>query len=323
MKPAVIWAHDFDEGRPLACCDDAVTAMPERGQLRWIHLNLADQRSRDWIAAASPLPDGVRELLLDADKHQRSLVDGDCVGLVLHDIEREFDRVDAERVGALRIAIGPALVITARQHPLRSGDLLRDRIERRVASVQTPADAMEEIISAIIETISSITADQARELESFEDELLADNIHPDQRRLVRIRRRAVQFHRMVAGMQAAFRRLEIDGDLADALLPTVESVAQRLGSLDGDIAAIQGQLRMLREEADLQATQRTNQNLYVLSVLSALFLPATLVTGFFGMNTGGLPFAHGWGGTAEATVVAGCASLAVYGLLRLLGLTRQ
>jgi len=45
--------------------------------------------------------------------------------------------------------------------------------------------------------------------------------------------------------------------------------------------------------AILQAAQRTNRNLYFLSILTALLMPATLVTGFFGMNTGGLPFAHG------------------------------
>ncbi len=60
-------------------------------------------------------------------------------------------------------------------------------------------------------------------------------------------------------------------------------------------------MRLLREELDLQAVQRTNQNLYVLSVMTALLLPATLVTGLFGMNTGGLPWAHTPFGTAAAT----------------------
>ena len=51
---------------------------------------------------------------------------------------------------------------------------------------------------------------------------------------------------------------------------------------------MQGQLRQLRDEIDLQQEQRTNQNLYLLSVITALLLPPTLVTGFLGMNTGGL-----------------------------------
>ena len=55
-------------------------------------------------------------------------------------------------------------------------------------------------------------------------------------------------------------------------------------------------LRLLRDELDLQATQQTNENIYFLSILSALLLPATLVTGIFGMNTGGLLWTnHPWG----------------------------
>lgn len=323
MKPSVIWAHDFENGKPLKCSGNDVVPGPERGQLRWIHLNLADQRTRDWIQTISPLPEGVRDLLLDAERHQRALVEDGCVGLVLHDIERDFDRLDAERVGALRVAVGHDIIVTARHHPLRSGDLLRLKIERMGAEVRDAADAVGLIVGAIVETIGAVTGEQARELEAFEDDLLDEKIHPDQRRLVRIRRRAVQFHRMIVGMQAVFARLERDEELPEALLPAVEDVTQQLGGLDRDIDAIQGQLRMLRDEADLQATQRTNQNIYVLSILTALFLPATLVTGFFGMNTGGLPFAQHWMGTGMATVVAVASSLAVYGLLRMLGLTRR
>ena len=43
--------------------------------------------------------------------------------------------------------------------------------------------------------------------------------------------------------------------------------------------------------------ERMNRNMYWLTILSAIFLPLTLVTGFFGMNTGGLPFTDDPAGT--------------------------
>ena len=36
--------------------------------------------------------------------------------------------------------------------------------------------------------------------------------------------------------------------------------------------------------------EKMNKNVYYLTLLSGIFLPLTLLTGFFGMNTGGLPF---------------------------------
>ena len=66
----------------------------------------------------------------------------------------------------------------------------------------------------------------------------------------------------------------------------------------------------------MQAAQKANQNQYFLSVISALLLPATLVTGFFGMNTGGLPFAHTEAGTFVAAMAAIASSAATWLLLR-------
>ncbi len=47
--------------------------------------------------------------------------------------------------------------------------------------------------------------------------------------------------------------------------------------------------RLLQEEVSERIAEATNRQLYVLSVLSALFLPPTFVTGLFGMNVKGLP----------------------------------
>jgi zinc transporter len=52
-------------------------------------------------------------------------------------------------------------------------------------------------------------------------------------------------------------------------------------------------------------------------------MPATLVTGFFGMNTGGMPLEGEGGGTLVATIVAVLCSLATWLLLRTLGLIRR
>ena len=96
----------------------------------------------------------------------------------------------------------------------------------------------------------------------------------------------------------------------------MEKLSQRAAALDGDVLGTQADLRLLRDELDLQAAQRTNRNLYVLSILSALLLPATLVTGFFGMNTGGFPLAESPWGTFIAGLIALGSAAAVYVWLR-------
>jgi zinc transporter len=46
---------------------------------------------------------------------------------------------------------------------------------------------------------------------------------------------------------------------------------------------------VLQEELLSQIAQQQNARMYVLSVVAAIFLPLTFVTGLLGMNVGGLP----------------------------------
>jgi zinc transporter len=63
-------------------------------------------------------------------------------------------------------------------------------------------------------------------------------------------------------------------------------------------------------------TEITNRRLFTLSVLTACMLPATLVTGFFGMNTKDMPFQTGDGGTWYALLLVIAAGALTWWLLR-------
>lgn len=310
--------RDGPEGIVAEELDDC-TGAASKG-FRWLHLNLADHRTKQWIAEAPELPGDVRELLLSTDTHQRSVVEGKAVGCVVHDFERDFESQATDRIGAVRIAIAPRLVVTTRLHPIRSADITRRRL-RAGARPENPGAALDFLVSAIGENIADVSRSLQRELQATEDAFL-EGREPSSRGLMKIRRRLAQIHRLLEGMRSVFRRLERDDDLPDALLPVVEKLSQRLLALDGDILAVQSQLRLLRDEIDIQSEQRTNQNLYLLSIVTALMLPATLVTGLFGMNTGGMPLS-GPHGTLVATLLAAGAAGASYAVLRWIGFIRR
>ena len=47
-----------------------------------------------------------------------------------------------------------------------------------------------------------------------------------------------------------------------------------------------------------------NRNVYYLTIISGIFLPLTLVTGFFGMNTGGMPLSDDPHGTLKVVALS-------------------
>ncbi len=320
LQPGLIWACARAGGGELRLNEDGEP--PAGAGFRWLHLNLADQRSHRWIERGGLLPPAARALFLGHELAQRPVVADGAIALVVHDFEREFDRLETGRIGALRVAIAGEVMLTGRYHALRSADLVRQRILGG-APLDRPIAALDLVLSSVIDTIASRVADIASELLAAEDELVAGAEAAETRELVTLRRLCTRLHRITGELLLTMRRLQAEPAAPDELGAVARRCADRLTAIDGDIASAQGQLRLLRDELDLRAAQRTNQNIYMLSILTALMMPATLVTGFFGMNTGGLPLASGGGDTVVATVVAVAASAGTYLALKAMGLTRR
>jgi len=288
---------------------------------RWFHLDLWDQRSMRWVASQSDIPADIQALFLSSEEQPRALGIKNAIGLVLPDFQREFDRDETERVGALHVALRPGLMLTGRHHPLHTPDIFR----HRAAQTETlDADsALDLILGSLLDTLALRTTSILSELLGLEDQILADESVPDTRALVQLRRLSARLHRMANGMRFVLSRASEDPAIAAAHGEVLTRSMRKLQPIERDVVAAQQQLRLLREELDLQAGQQTNENVYLLSVITALIMPATLVTGFFGMNTGGMPFEKGAGGTLLATMLAIACSIATWLLLRMMGLIRR
>ncbi|MET0374768.1 MAG: transporter [Rhizorhabdus sp.] len=321
-EPGLIWGFDLGAGavRVVDRCDN------DGGGFRWLHLSLAHQGTTGWLDRLEGLPEDIHDMLLSSDGHQHALVDSGVVGCVLHDFERDFEQTDAAQIGVqigvLRFALMPRMMITARLHPIRSADIVRHRLARG-SGVEEPAEALELLIGTIADGIGGVVRELGLDVQRIEDALLDGRDPPTARDLIGIRRRHARTHRMLDGLRAVFRRLEDDEDLPEDMLGTVEKLSQRIQALGADSLGVQRQVLQLREEIDIQVDQRTNQNLYILSIMTALLLPATFITGLFGMNTGGLPWAGSPHGTLLATVLALGTAGATYMFLRFMGFMRR
>jgi magnesium transporter len=66
-----------------------------------------------------------------------------------------------------------------------------------------------------------------------------------------------------------------------------------------------------------RTNEKMNKMIYVLTFISAIFLPLNLVVGFFGMNTSSLPFADGVNGTYNALLLMSLLFVLTSGILYL------
>lgn len=106
-------------------------------------------------------------------------------------------------------------------------------------------------------------------------------------RLGAARREATRLKRTLAPLA---RTLHEDSDDLPKWAGFSESSTGHRGlhtALDA-IAALNDRARSLQDELTTRLTEETNRRLYIVSVITTLFMPAPFITGFSGMNTGGL-----------------------------------
>lgn len=315
----VIWAYRFGPdgvAQPLSP-DIALSQIGgEQGWL-WLHLGLADTRCRTWLAERAPISDAARETLLDADEHVRlDIFGGEVVG-ILPDFHQEFLQ-EGDDLVRLHLALSDRLLITARRKPVHSIDVMRRQMDagKRFPSPVAFFDALVDQFADAVNRLSERHGDQ---LDAVENKVLHDEIDDQRLALGRVRLQSIQVRRQLTQVRSLFDRIEARmEDEVKPLAVAMRGLAQKLDALDHEIGAIYERARLLQDEIAARMAEITNRRLFTLSVLTALLLPSTLVTGFFGMNTKDMPFQASDGGTWVALVlVIGAGALTYWALKRM------
>lgn len=277
----------------------------------WIHLSRADTRCRNWVEHHAPLSEIVREILLNDEDHQRLEVHGREIVGVIPDLQLEFDN-PTEDLGRLRFAMTDRLLVTMRRVPLRSIENVRRSIAAGTL-YGAPVELLDAVIDHFGNVITRLSERVGAELDQAEERLWHGASGDESMRIARSRNQAVRVHRQLSQLRALFHRLEqrVSAPLPELAAP-IQALAQKIDAFDNSVAAIHDRARLLQEEMAARMADITNRRLLTLSILTATFLPPTLVTGFFGMNTKDMLFQNTDSGTFYAALVAVAAGAFTY-----------
>jgi len=301
--PGFVWAHRFRPGqsKPETLTQDDRAELTRGEGVVWLHLSLVDARVAAFLESFPGLTEDARAALTTHDTHATVTVEEQMVFGTLVDCQREFDR-DTSDLGWLHFAMSDRMIITTRLQPLRSVDRARRAMEKNCSRIETPLDVFELLVIEFQRTLISVVIELTEELNLIEDCVYDNAPRDERRRLPPARRTIVRLHRHVRTLLSLMRRAAASEE--DEMPFGFEEVASRLTgrleAVDHDIYSLQERARLLHEEIDSRLSSQINRHLYLLSIMTAFLLPPTLVTGFFGMNTSGLPFTGGSNGTGYA-----------------------
>lgn len=291
-------------------------ALALEGNLVWLHFNLADASARDWIEHCRRIPPSARKVLLGTDGHMRIEGAGTGITGVVGDLHHEFAGKPDE-LGVLRLFLDSGCMISARRKPLQAVDKLRQTFGEGL-KMHRPIVLLAQLLHHITDTFADLIVGLTGEVDGVEERLLDDRPGEYGEDLGRIRRVVARLRRHMVPQQHALASFlfRLPSWVGEADAADLRGAIERLGALGHDLELVQERARLLGEQASARLMEANNRNLYILSIITTVFLPMTLVTGVFGMNLGGMPGLQSETGFYWGLVAMAVAGVATWYLVR-------
>jgi zinc transporter len=289
----------------------------------WVHLERNDPTAAAWVTDKSGIDPLVALALLAEESRPRVEDVDDDLLVVLRGVNKcrpDDGKIDTELV-PIHIWMQASRCISLRDkdHNLNA---LRDlRLSMMNGKGPRTAGAlMARIAEKVTDHLGDLVEDMEEEISSLEDRIGNNDSGPGMRaEIAATRRRVVQFRRYLGPQRDALYRLRHD----DATWLTMDA-KKHLGEVNDrlvrhleDLDEIRQRATILQEEQAAMIAEQGNRNTLALSIVSVIMLPMTFITGYFGMNTGALPFGaeHPFG-TWIATAIIGVVGAVTAFILR-------
>jgi len=291
MTDHILLAYGFDgQGGGTALQGAAISEQLRDDRLAWIHMDANHKDTRPWLMReVSYLDPLIIEALLAEETRPRMTQLGEGVLLILRGMNFN-ENADPEDMVSVRLWIDRHRIISLRKRRLKA---VLD-IEERLQNGTGPCDAGEFaclLCQRLFERMEPVLADLDESTDVFEARLLEAADAQLREQIVDVRKKAIIFKRYIAPQREAIGQLRMSdiGWLDETSRRHLQEVLNNVTRYVEDLDATRERAQIVKDELTNILADRLNRNMYVLSVIAAIFLPLGFLTGLLGINVGGIP----------------------------------
>ncbi len=283
------WLLDGSGGGHEIDWPDVVGHQLQPGQWMWLHMDLAEQSTQDWMRTSSCIPELTVESLLQAETRPRCMTDSEGMLLFLRGINLNAG-ADPEDMVSVRLWVSERRVISLRRRRLIFVDDIMKTINGN-AGPETPGDFVVMLVDRLHEHAGMIIEDLYDQVDALEESILVESTYLQRDKLADIRRQAISLRRFLAPQREALNRMVVEKTalLSDENRLYLREDHDRLTRFVEDLDAARERAGVIHESLLSHIAEHTGQRMYLLSITAAIFLPLSFITGLLGINVGGIP----------------------------------
>lgn len=280
--------HGDGSGKTLTGKD--ITEEIKSHDLAWVHLDMAHPDTRTWLQSEVSYLDPLIIDALLADETRPRIVEYDngmlmiLRGMNLNENEQPEDMV------SIRLWVDESRIISLRRRRLKAVSDIRDLLATGTGPKDS-GDFISMLSAHLFKRMEPVLTSLDENLDDIE-ELIMESPEPSERQAITaLRKQAIIFRRYIAPQRDVMMHLRTSDQswLSTAHKRRIQENLDRVIRYLEDLDSIRERAQVIKDELANALSDRLNKNLYILSVISAIFLPLGFFTGLMGINIGGMP----------------------------------
>lgn len=315
MYEHILMAYSFDgRGGGEAVAGPEISEQVKSEKFAWVHMDAGHPDTRPWLETeVSYLDKFIIQALLAEETRPRLTEVGDGAILILRGMNFNAESSHEDMV-SIRLWFDGQRVISLQK---RSSRAVSD-IEQRIKQGKGPKTAghfIAQLTSRLFEQMEPVLLELSTAADDIEEKV-QEAVSPELREsIVSVRKKAIIFRRYMAPQRDEIAKLRVSEleCLTETNRRQLHECLINIMRYVEDLDAIRERAQIVKDEIAHLLADRLNKNMYVLSVIAAIFLPLSFLAGLLGINVGGIPGAQNdnafWIVTGILAVIVGLQTL--------------
>ncbi|ANF58946.1 CorA family divalent cation transporter [Halotalea alkalilenta] len=256
----------------------------------WMHLDFTFADADYYLSTLAELDEALIEALLEEYTRPRVARFSGGLMTTLRGVNLNPGEAPDDLI-SLRVWLSHNRLITLRRRPLQAIQQVRDDLASGSGASNVTA-LMVEMADHMIDQMGELLLEIDEALSQGEEKMLTGTeLNGDD--LARLRRPMITLRRFMEPQYDCLNRLcDASLGLDETNRLALREVANHLYRYIEDVRAMQERALIIQEQIWSIHNERLNSRMYLLSIITVLFLPLTFLTGLLGINVGGIPGAN-------------------------------
>lgn len=266
-------------------------SLPDNGIL-WVHFDYSSEIAKDWIRNKSGIDSVAIDALLTEETRPRTTILNDSFLIALRGVNLNPNSKPEDMV-SIRLFVSSNLIITTKRRNLLSVDEIMDCLKKGTGP-KSSSEFLNELTYRVTSRMEQVIDELEDRTDSLEENLIESNDSKFRSELLSIRRETIILRRYLFPQKEAMSKLYHDKVtwLTEYEKIELRETNDQLMRYIEELDTIRDKVALIQEELSNKLSDQMNKKMYVLSIISVIFLPLTFLTGLLGINVQGIPGAQ-------------------------------